>query len=844
MKKRLFSKKLFLVCLFLLAGRWLVSAAEGTASENALPPVDTTDNNINIPADAWPRQFKLADGTAYILYQPQLQSWDGFSLKAIAAVSVLPEGAKSPSYGVIELKALTLTDRDKRTVAFESVSITKTMFPTGGDSAAKWEEQLKQHLPAEVPGIALDRLEAALDADQAKKNTVDALNNAPPAIVFTEKPTLLVLVDGDPQWQKINDTALERVVNTHALIVRDGKRVFLHLWDGYLESGGLEGPWTVASKLPEQMESVEKQLVAAKAVDLLAGQANPDTKQMPSLKTTPVPDLYLAFKPTELIVTEGAPTWTPVFGTSLIYICNTPSQVFKDITDQKTYLLLSGRWFESESFAGPWVYIPGSKLPSDFAKIPDDSPKENVKAAIPGTIQAKEAAIANSIPQTMRIERSETKIEPAPSYGNGAPQLAPIPGTSLSYVVNSVIPVIKVSDTAWYACQNAVWFSASSANGPWIVATEVPSVIYTIPATCPVYYVTYVRVYRYDEHYVYVGYTPGYYGAIIGADGTVVYGTGYLYPAYVGETVYVSYPVTYGYACNPYWTPWAGWFCGFAVGWAWADWYYWSYCPPAPYWGPYWPYCYGWGYNPYGGITAWGPYGWAGTSGIIYRDNGAWHSASRAAGGFDSWTGNRWGTEYGHAYNSVTGTRVAGQRGAVENVYTGNYAYGARGAAHNDNSGVSAWGGHGTAGNENTGREISGGHATVYNPNTGNVSHIAGAHGNEGNAVLDVNGNVYAGHDGHVYQRNDDGSWKQLSRPSGDNQFIGGQTRDTNLEKQGEGSRFGGDAASRNENFNRDDFEREHQNRQFGENRTQGFRMSHPSFQGFHGGGGFHGFHR
>ena len=85
------------------------------------------------------------------------------------------------------------------------------------------------------------------------------------------------------------------------------------------------------------------------------------------------------------------------------------------------------------------------------------------------------------------------------------------------------------------------------------------------------------------------GYHPGYYGTVICTDGTVVYGTGYVYPAYVGTTVYVSYPVTYGYACNPCWTPWVGWSFGFAVGWAMAsDYYWWCWCPPAPYWGPYW----------------------------------------------------------------------------------------------------------------------------------------------------------------------------------------------------------------------------------------------------------------
>ena len=74
-------------------------------------------------------------------------------------------------------------------------------------------------------------------------------------------------------------------------------------------------------------------------------------------------------------------------------------------------------------------------LPKDFAKIPDDSEKENVKAAIAGTPQAKEALIANAIPQTAEVKVKETKIDP-PKF-DGEVKLAPVEGTSLQYVVNT-----------------------------------------------------------------------------------------------------------------------------------------------------------------------------------------------------------------------------------------------------------------------------------------------------------------------------------------------------------------------------------------------------------------------
>src|SRR5262249_33367370 len=98
---------------------------------------------------------------------------------------------------------------------------------------------------------------------------------------------------------------------------------------------------------------------------------------------TAVPDVIVATTPTEIIISDGAPDWAPLPGTNLLYVKNTTGNVFKDLNNQNTYVLVTGRWFQAPDLAGPWQYVPGTSLPPDFFKIPDDSPKENVKAAIP-----------------------------------------------------------------------------------------------------------------------------------------------------------------------------------------------------------------------------------------------------------------------------------------------------------------------------------------------------------------------------------------------------------------------------------------------------------------------------
>ena len=127
-----------------------------------------------------------------------------------------------------------------------------------------------------------------------------------------------------------------------------------------------------------------------------------------------------------------------------MYAENTTGNLFVNSEDQQAYVLVSGRWFRGpSSLKGPWAYVASDQLPKDFAAIPEESAKENVKASIRGTDQAEEAVVANSIPQTAQVKRSDAKF--APVY-DGEPQLAPIEGTAMQHVRNASNPVILVDN--------------------------------------------------------------------------------------------------------------------------------------------------------------------------------------------------------------------------------------------------------------------------------------------------------------------------------------------------------------------------------------------------------------
>jgi hypothetical protein len=503
----------------------------GAQSASDQPPAE------EVTPDPWPKIVKQ-EGATYTLYQPQLDNWDGYNFAAHAAVSVLPASAKDPDFGVIEITANTQVDRLSRTVHFSNIQVKKSTFPSTPAKAAAYQQGFQTMVAEGYSTMSLDRLQAMLAIEGAeKKARMIPVKNDPPKLVFTQKSAVLVSIEGEPVWRTVAGTSLERVINARALILLDDSsgKYYIHLFDGFVEAAKLFGPWTVSSSVPATAVNLATTLGKERIVDLMEGPADEkDPQNRLSLKTS-VPEVVVATTPTELIVTEGPPDWAPLDGTMLIYVKNTTGNIFKDLNDQNTYVLVTGRWFRAPDLSGPWQYIPGANLPPDFAKIPDDSPKENVKASIPATPQAQEAVIANEIPQTATVYRGKAQFTPVI---NGAPDLKPIPDTSLMSVFNSPSPIIMVSQNEWYGVQDGVWFSASSVQGPWVVATSIPAAIYSIPPSSPLYYVTYVKLYDVTPQYVVAGYTPGYLGTVVAADGVVVYGTGYTYVPYIGATVW------------------------------------------------------------------------------------------------------------------------------------------------------------------------------------------------------------------------------------------------------------------------------------------------------------------
>jgi hypothetical protein len=761
---------------------FLIAVASSAVAQAPGAPATGQGATPQSAGDRWPKTAEL-DGATYTVYQPQLDSWDSFNLAAHAAVSVLAPGSQAPTFGVLRITAKTNVDRLARTVYFTDTTVQAAIFPSAPNWAASYQQAFQALFIKGPFTVALDRMEAALAVLNAQNQAKSVpVQNPVPQFVFSTTPAVLVTIDGDPVWRPVAGTSYERVLNTRPLLLRDASgTIYFHLFDGFLKAPGLVGPWTAATAVPADITKAAVDLGASGAVDLMEGPPDEKTGKKPSLAST-VPGVIVVTKPTELIVTDGSADMQELVGTHLLYVANTDANVFENLDDQQVYVLVSGRWFKAPAFKGPWQYVAAKDLPAAFMSIPDNSPKENVKASIPGTAQAKEAMIATQIPQTAQVDRAQAKYAPELP---GAPDTKPIEGTQLNYVVNSSVPLIQVPGGTWFALQKAVWFTAPTLQGPWLVASSVPGEIYAIPPSSPLYYATYVRIYDSTPTTVTVGYLPGYMGTYV-VDGTVVYGTGYAYAPYIGTTVWYGTPVTYGYAAGIAWTPWTGWGYGFGMGWAYgAAWgaaaWGWG---AAPYWGGY----YGaWGAA--GAYGAWGPGSWAANSGNVYHQWGNTAAVTHSSAGYNAWTGNAWSGQAGHSYNSQTGQISAGQRGTVGNVYTGNYASGTRGATYNPTTGVSASAARGTVGNAYTGQSTNVARANVSGPGGNEVR--AATVGNDHYA--DVNGNVYKNTGSGWEQHNSSGGWSSASGEGARSMEPENQARSMGEQRSAASSWGGGD---------------------------------------------------
>jgi hypothetical protein len=700
------------------------------------------------PAAVWPHTLTMRGATVTVS-EPQAISWpDHRTLTARAAVAIVRPGAKVPILGTVEVTTSTETDYTTRSVTYFDMKLVSTKSPQLDTAqATQLEAEFRELLPAMgAKRVPLDAVLLSLKTPPTTPKNV-ALNNEPPAIFYSARPASLVVFNGEPVMTQVTGTNLKFAVNTNWEVFNDPVGNMWYLLDNgeWLTAPSASGPWTAARSLPAAFNSIPGE----KSYD--------DVRRAIPLKLAKsgtTPTIFVSSKPAEIIVTDGAPKMAPLAGTNIQYVTNTPADLFFMQPTGRFYFLTSGRWFAAPSLQGPWAFAT-PELPPDFAKIAPGSPKGHVLVSVPGTPQAQQAITEAQVPRQGTLTRSSVAVNV--SYA-GAPQFKPIPGTTLTYAVNTAYQVIGVGGR-YYICYQAAWFVAPSPGGPWALADAVPAEIYTIPPDNPMYNVAYVTVYSSTPTTVTYGYTTGYTLGYVSA-GVIVYGTGYYYPPYYYPApIPIYYPYPYSYAGATWYNPNTG---------AWAR-----------------------------GGTIYGPYGGAASGARYYNPTTGAYARGGAIygpnGGADAWS----------YYNPTTGTYAHGSASWGPDGGTGHASFdnpttGRSGSTTQNWNQYERWGSSTISGPNQTINTKSAsnaqGKAGGFSSSTGaEGAGFKGAGGNQGGVVKAAGGNTYAGADGNVYKHTDDGwskydngSWNPVTPP--DNRSATGQ-RQSDSGTQGQGQR-------------------------------------------------------
>ncbi|WP_210161016.1 SH3 domain-containing protein [Microvirga lotononidis] len=196
-----------------------------------------------------------------------------------------------------------------------------------------------------------------------------------PKVIMTEKPSELILFDGEPKLEDVPGTALRWASNTESDVFFDktGKQWYVLLSGRWFRAASFDGPWTFATPdLPADFRNIPEDAPyyavrasvpgTSEAAEARLKASIPTTARVETGSITPT------------VAYAGDAQFTPIETTDLSYATNTTDTVIK--VGDRYFLLQDGVWFMADNPNGPWQLA--REVPDAIYAIPPSSPVYNV----------------------------------------------------------------------------------------------------------------------------------------------------------------------------------------------------------------------------------------------------------------------------------------------------------------------------------------------------------------------------------------------------------------------------------------------------------------------------------
>ncbi|MEL7447711.1 MAG: hypothetical protein AAFN78_00800 [Pseudomonadota bacterium] len=200
-----------------------------------------------------------------------------------------------------------------------------------------------------------------------------------PTVFYSTEPAELLQLDGEPSFEAIGSGGLGYATNTdHELFRVDDDYYFL-ISGRWFKAASLDGPWQIASPLPAAFNDIPPEDAETSHPKSYVRKSIPGTRESwEAALVASIPRTAEIQRGSEAELNfsvdyAGDPEFVPIETTRIQMAINTSYQVFRLSGDY--YVCHNAVWLTGPTANGPWRFA--DSIPDEFSRIPPSSPAYN-----------------------------------------------------------------------------------------------------------------------------------------------------------------------------------------------------------------------------------------------------------------------------------------------------------------------------------------------------------------------------------------------------------------------------------------------------------------------------------